>query len=208
MARNQPQQQRSRELVSAVLIATVDLLRGAGDALSMRKIAERAGVGVASIYDYFQDREQVLAAVVGHVTRTNFEHLHTAFEARADQPLDDALAALLDDVFTTYLDQGLLTRSVVAAIVRFGSAEHVVAERDRFAELLAKRIARDLPAVDVTTILNSTKVVQDMVFGVVLGELHRPPDAHRIQSARLTAKRLLAAELARLQSEQRAAHSA
>ncbi len=69
--RRQPKQLRSRELVRAICEAGLLLLAEEGpEALNTNRIAERAGVGIASLYRYFPNKEAVLAAI---------------FEARIDE---------------------------------------------------------------------------------------------------------------------------
>jgi AcrR family transcriptional regulator len=52
---------RNRE---RLLAAAVELVRRDGEAVPMAQIAERAGVGVGTLYRHFPDREALLAAVV------------------------------------------------------------------------------------------------------------------------------------------------
>lgn len=60
--RRRPQQSRSRELVRAIREAGLAILAEQGAAgLTTNRIAERAGVGIASLYRYYPDKEAVLA---------------------------------------------------------------------------------------------------------------------------------------------------
>jgi AcrR family transcriptional regulator len=60
-----PQQVRSRDRVQRVLEATAELVVDGGvDALSTRLIAEAAGLPVASLYQYFADKESILLALL------------------------------------------------------------------------------------------------------------------------------------------------
>jgi AcrR family transcriptional regulator len=63
--RRAPVQRRSRERVQRILDAAAELIvRDGVTALSTRTIAERAGVPVASLYQYFADRDEILLALV------------------------------------------------------------------------------------------------------------------------------------------------
>jgi len=61
-ARKTPRQSRSRDTVEAILTATTDILARKGyAALTTNRIAERAGVNIASLYQYFPGKEAIVA---------------------------------------------------------------------------------------------------------------------------------------------------
>jgi AcrR family transcriptional regulator len=64
--RRVPQQSRSRDRVVRILDAAAALVCEDGvEALSTRAIAERAEIPVASLYQYFADKDEILLALVG-----------------------------------------------------------------------------------------------------------------------------------------------
>jgi AcrR family transcriptional regulator len=65
VTRRIPVQRRSRERVERILrVAEQIVVRDGVDALSTRGVAQRAHVPVASIYQYFADREAIIAALI------------------------------------------------------------------------------------------------------------------------------------------------
>jgi len=63
--RKKPQQQRSRVTIDAIFEATIQVLLANGlQAITAVQIAERAGVSVGSLYQYFPNKSALLAAVV------------------------------------------------------------------------------------------------------------------------------------------------
>lgn len=63
--RRVPQQSRSRARVERILDAAAEqVVEGGVDTLSTRAIAEGAGVPVASLYQYFADKDDILLALV------------------------------------------------------------------------------------------------------------------------------------------------
>ena len=63
--RRSPVQARSRERVERILDAAARVVVEVGvDALTTRNVAEGAGVPVASLYQYFADKEEILLALV------------------------------------------------------------------------------------------------------------------------------------------------
>ncbi|MGP4111564.1 TetR family transcriptional regulator [Streptomyces sp. 4N509B] len=65
--RKEPQQARSRARVEAVLAAADRILAEDGvEALTVRRISAEAGVAVGSLYQFFDDKNAILAAVARH----------------------------------------------------------------------------------------------------------------------------------------------
>lgn len=63
-ARRTPRQQRSVQAVEAIFEATARLIEGQGlEALTTARIAEVAGYGVGTVYDYFPSKNAILVAL-------------------------------------------------------------------------------------------------------------------------------------------------
>jgi AcrR family transcriptional regulator len=63
--RKKPQQRRSRVTIDTILEATIQVLLADGlDKITTIQIADRAGVSVGSVYQYFPNKRALLAAVV------------------------------------------------------------------------------------------------------------------------------------------------
>ncbi len=96
--RRAPKQQRSQEIVRAILEAGRDLLeRDGADVLTTNRIAERAGVSIGSLYRYFPNKEAVIGALydseLGREVRDLEPQVEHPFE---DTPLRESLVALVD----------------------------------------------------------------------------------------------------------------
>lgn len=112
--RRLPRQARSRATVDAILEACARLLREEGpEGVTTRRLARRAGVGIGSLYEYFPNREAVLAALV--------QRRLGALVAEVRDALAEALVREPDEA------TGFLLRRIVAA---------VAADRDLFRMLL------------------------------------------------------------------------
>lgn len=111
--RKLPRQARSRALVDAILDAAARILAQHGrEALNTNLVAEKAGVSIGSLYQYFPNREAIIAAVARrhghrvyhHVADLDLQHETTLKDAVnriarslfAAHALDPALHAALD----------------------------------------------------------------------------------------------------------------
>ncbi|GGL15858.1 TetR family transcriptional regulator [Sphaerisporangium melleum] len=118
---------RNRE---AVLDAAARLFAQRGDAVQMDEIAERAGVGVGTLYRHFADKRALLAAIIGR----RFEAM-TALARTADEARDPWVA------FETLL-YGYLESAEGDAAFRFAV---LGAEEPRWQDIAAEKT--DLSAI-------------------------------------------------------------
>ena len=88
-SRKRPRQARSAALVAAVLDAAVQVLQrqGAGR-FTMARVAERAGVSVGSLYQYFPNKAAILFRLQSDEWRRTTDLLREILEDGRHQPLD------------------------------------------------------------------------------------------------------------------------
>lgn len=87
-----PRQPRSVEMVHCILNAGMHVIEEEGlHAMTTNRVAERAGVSVGSLYQYFANRESILAGIIERSLLDITQVMRTAQTAMADEPLDQAL---------------------------------------------------------------------------------------------------------------------
>lgn len=91
-----PRQARSRASIDALLDATAHLLREAGyEALTTNHIAERAGVSIGTLYQFFPGKEALVAALVERTVRSHFDTIVSDLPATLAQRTPAAALDLL-----------------------------------------------------------------------------------------------------------------
>lgn len=95
--RKQPSQSRSRSLVTALREACIQILEQEGvEALTVNRLAEVAGVGVGSFYQYFPNIEAVVGLAFDHVLHEEATvHVPALRASITGLPLGAALDAIL-----------------------------------------------------------------------------------------------------------------
>lgn len=140
-------QERTRQ---HVLDATGALIAESGvDGLTMRKLAERAGVAVATLYNQFGDREGVLVAFVS----SGLDQLETELDAQPDAGPIDTTRALFEALDVTFADEPEVWRSIFASLGPTNRGHDLGAVGDRVVAYIehdfAKAAADGRFAVDV-----------------------------------------------------------
>jgi len=87
--RKQPQQARSSELVQAILEAAVRVLEKEGaQRFTTARVAEKAGVSVGSVYQYFPNKASILFRLQSDEWRENTAMMRAILQDKAAPPLE------------------------------------------------------------------------------------------------------------------------
>lgn len=88
-SRKQPKQARSNDLVDSILQAAIQVLAKEGmRRFTTTRVAERAGVSVGSVYQYFPNKAAILFRLQSDEWRETFEMLRGILEDTRNPPLE------------------------------------------------------------------------------------------------------------------------
>jgi AcrR family transcriptional regulator len=109
--RREPQQRRSRERIHAVIEATKQLVVELDpDDVTTTLVAERAGVSVAWIYQYFEDRQAIFDTIVLDAVERIFELGQQSAEATFDAGWREVVRAGIDATARFYATEPAFVR--------------------------------------------------------------------------------------------------
>lgn len=108
--RRAPSQQRSRERVERMLAAASALISEQGsDAMRMGEVAERAGVSIGSLYQFFPDKRAIVWALAERYTAESQACISAALKDVGDaQGLKRAFSELLDIYYRLFLAEPVI----------------------------------------------------------------------------------------------------
>lgn len=183
-------QRRSRATVAALIEATARILVSEGfDKASTNRIAERAGVSIGSLYQYFPSKEALVAAVID---RHNEKVMKLAMRALADvaaQPLEISVRRLVEVAIEAHRIDPKLHRVLAEQLPRSGRLENVeifnrtlydlfraylTAHRDEIRpvdpELAAYVCVTSIEAISHNAVLHHAEVFSDRGFDSLVDE--------------------------------------
>jgi AcrR family transcriptional regulator len=97
--RKRPQQVRSQATVDAIVEACLQLLeQGDPDRITTNSISERSGVAKGSLYQYFPDKDAIVAAAFDRVLSREIEVYEASMLEWQGLSLEDSIAYLVDRV--------------------------------------------------------------------------------------------------------------
>ena len=119
--RKRPRQDRSRATVDAVLAATARILVRRGfDGLTTNAVAEAAGVSIGSLYQYFPNKEALVAALIErHIEDMNAAVLSELVRV-APLPMAQAVRAVIELAIEAHAIEPELHRVLTEQVPRVG----------------------------------------------------------------------------------------
>ena len=134
--RKQPKQERARETVEAILTATARILvRDGFERASTNRIADLAGVSVGSLYQYFPNKQSLVAALMERHIRDMYAVLEREISRLPALPLRRAVRELVELMIRAHAVEPKLHRVFAEQVPRVGPLERIVELERRFEEL-------------------------------------------------------------------------
>jgi AcrR family transcriptional regulator len=145
-SRRKPHQDRAKFTVAAILEAAAEVIDDVGWAhASTNRIAERAGVSIGSLYQYFPNKEAILSSLV----ETHRHGVHSVVAealTRLGDPeisVEEALRWLFEELVRVHQDDPVLTRVLSTQVPHPKTGEGNRGETDelvlRLQEILVRR---------------------------------------------------------------------
>jgi AcrR family transcriptional regulator len=124
--RKQASQARSTATVAAIMRATARILVKRGyQATTTNHIAEAAGVSVGSLYQYFPNKEAIVAALLDEHLEESQEFLRKGTANALDQPLEVAARGLIEGLIAAHRVDPDLHRVFVEELPRIATFERI-----------------------------------------------------------------------------------
>jgi len=178
--RKLPTQARAQRTYRAIVLAGARILERQGyEGLTTNHVADLAGVGIASLYEYFPNKHALTAEIVRHVLEELLADLGASASLITSAPPAAAMRAWLGAMYAAVAKRRAVVRVIVEEVPFLWAIPAVAQARTRL--LALAQATRDLdarergapPLSDATLYLLAT-----MTGAAVLEAVLRPPAAH------------------------------
>jgi AcrR family transcriptional regulator len=171
--RKSPVQARSNASVSAILEATVQVLLDVGkERLTTTRVAQRAGVSVGTLYQYFPNKSALLQAVL----RNHLESVAEALEAVCREEKTASVTQLVTKLVDTFLEAKM--KNLKTSIALYSVSSDV--DGMKIAREIASRVTRAIASALSTArepVGKDPQLVASLIQGAMSGVSHRILDS-------------------------------
>jgi AcrR family transcriptional regulator len=141
--RKQPKQSRSKVTVEAILEATTHILVEEGyDKANTNRIAERAGISIGSLYQYFPNKESLMTALMEQHAQEMAELVGTKLDRLFDSPLEIAIPEIITAVVAAHAINPRLHQVLSEEIPRSERSPQMQQANERITALLRAYLER------------------------------------------------------------------
>ncbi|WP_459960224.1 TetR/AcrR family transcriptional regulator [Nocardia sp. IFM 10818] len=148
--RRAPQQERSRAMVARIVDAGQEVLIAHGyDGASTNRIAAAAGISPGSLYQYFPNKDAVVAAVIERYTGEVADRVRARVLANLARRPEVAVPETISELLDALGNHRELLRAVVEQTPRLSTGATVFAFEQQIGELARAALtmrAREVPA--------------------------------------------------------------
>jgi AcrR family transcriptional regulator len=180
--RKAPVQARSEATWVAILEATIQVLGAQGfDGLTTTRVAERAGVSVGTLYQYFPNKHALVLTVLERHVDAVATMVEEACAAHHGAPLATMVSAMCGAFIGAKLRRRDMVQALQHASAELGGDEVVRRRAQRTVEAIVAMLGTS-PEIDKGRVALATSVLVPAIVGVVDTALARRADAHALRA--------------------------
>ena len=179
-SRKQPRQARSTELVAAILEAAVQVLAKEGaQRFTTARVAEKAGVSVGSVYQYFPNKAAILFRLQSDEWRQTTGMLRGILED-LDKPPLERLRALVHAFVHSECEEAQMRTALNDAAPLYRDAPEAQEARASGADIVLNFMREVLPDVSETTRVQAGDLIKTTLSEVGKAFSEKPRTAAEI----------------------------
>lgn len=182
--RKRPLQARARVTVDAIFEATIQLLLREGPhRLTTTRVADRAGVSVGTMYQYFPHKQALIYALNERYLEALAERIEATCRAQSGAPAKRMIEALIETYWRAKTERADVTRALYRSVAGMdnGPLVAIFAERVNAATQAMLASAPDMADAHLEA---TTLTLVTVIFGTVRNVFEQNLSAKRAEALR------------------------
>ncbi len=168
-------------MVERIVEAAHEVLLTQGhDAASTNRIARQAGISPGSLYQYFDGKEAVVAAVVEHYSEELAARITASFTANTGAKGESMVRGSIEALLTALEENAAFLRVVVEGLPSVHHRARLAALEERVTELVSTYLSAQPPGRDVESPVAAWLLVRTVEQLTVRYVLDAPPIARDV----------------------------
>jgi len=171
--RKTPAQSRSRVTVEAIFEATIQvLLRDGMNDLTTTRVAERAGVSVGTMYQYFPNKQALVYALNERYLDALALRIEATCLEQSGAPLGQMVEALIETYWTAKTERADVTRALYRSVAELNNDALIHAFADRVDRATTEMFSGACDAVFIDA-PRANLVLVTVIYGTVRNAFER-----------------------------------
>ncbi len=174
--RKAPIQARAHATLDTILQGAARVLISDGfDRASTNRIADKAGVSIGTLYQYFPSKEAIVAALIERHTEAMFAEISTALGRVMTLPLAQAVRQMVELMLRAHDVDPVLHRVLTEQVPRVGRLDRIFAVEEHVTEMVRAYLDVHRNEITVRDLDTGAFIVVRAVEALThLATLHRP----------------------------------
>ena len=183
--RKRPRQARAAATLDAIFEATIQvLLRDGMHRLTTTRVAERAGVSVGTMYQYFPHKRSLVYALNERYLQGLSDTIQAACRNQHGAPLDEMVAALVDTYWVAKTARPEVTRALYRSVSEIDN-EAMIENFARRVDAATAAMLASAPEANFPDLESVNLTLVAVIFGTVRYIFERNLAPHAAEGLRL-----------------------
>lgn len=166
--RKEPNQDRAKDTVENIVGATAHILEKDGfEKISTNRIAEKAGVSIGSLYQYFPTKEAIFSFMMERYVRSQTEMVDKILlERNQSRDLKETIRIIISAIMESKIKQSRFQKMFAEKVMSFAGYEslhkqddHLISVFEKYLEPFESEVRKENLDISLYFVIQSVKVL-------------------------------------------------
>ncbi|MFL5784041.1 MAG: TetR/AcrR family transcriptional regulator [Bacteriovoracaceae bacterium] len=166
--RKEPNQERSRETVENIVTATTHILEKDGfEKISTNRIAEKAGVSIGSLYQYFPTKDAIFSFMMERYVKSQTEMVDRIIQERKlSRDLKETVRIIISAIMESKIKQSRFQKMFAEKVLSYAGFEslhkqdeHLIGVFEKYLEPFENEVRKENLDISLYFVIQTVKVL-------------------------------------------------